>query len=354
MNDAGTEMVIMNLFRNMDSRRVRFDFLVQKEGVLDSTLKQMGAQVHIIPFENTKQYYKDLSAFFEHHTEYKIIHTHTHKEMYNVLKSAKDAGIPCRIAHSHNSRMDLPAPVRLLKRFDSVKIEKNATDFFACSGLAARWLFPNKYKEGKIVYNAIDLEKFLYNGDERQKLRQELGIEKNEKIICHVGRFAKQKNHDFLISVMKEISGKADNIRLLLVGTGPLSDAVKLQVRDLNLEDKVLFLGHRDDVFRVMWASDLFLFPSLHEGLGIVLIEAQASGLKCITSDKVPCEADLHLGLFKQMSLLQDKNKWADEALNSLADYERSVISAKAMNSCYNIKTIAQQIMNFYEGAEKR
>jgi hypothetical protein len=169
MNNAGTEMVIMNLYRNINKNKVQFDFLVQKSGELDNDIQNMGGRVFYLPVENKRIYTHKLAIFFAEHKEYNIIHTHTHSEMGLVLKIASEAGIRIRIAHSHNARTDLLSIFSLYKRISSRKIEKYATNFFACSSNAAKWLYPTKYKQCQIVYNGIDISKFKYSVEKRKK-----------------------------------------------------------------------------------------------------------------------------------------------------------------------------------------
>ena len=350
LNNAGTEMVIMNLYKNIDKNRVQFDFLVEEPGELDHIIRDMGGKIYYIKKANKRNYFKAIIDFFNLHKEYKVVHAHTHRNMGVVLKAAKLAGIRIRIAHSHNSRTDVPKFFTVYKRITSKIVEDNATDFFACSLNAAKWLFPAKYKKARIINNAIDLEGFSYNFEERRKLRNELGIGDNDKVVCHVGRFAKQKNHSFLIEIANYLLSKTDEIKLVLVGDGPLFDQNKGKVKSLGIEDSVIFLGSRVDVNHIMSASDLFLLPSYHEGLGIVLIEAQANGLSCIASEAVPPEADLGLELFTSKLLSDGVVSWANSIsiqLNKVTD--RNELSNKALNSNYDIKKVAKMVQDFYE-----
>lgn len=349
MNNAGTERVIMSLYENMDREKVQFDFLLERDGELDQKIIEMGGHIYYIENEGKSKYYEKLLDFFNTH-EYAIVHTHTHSAMGTVLKAAKKSGVPCRIAHSHNARNDLPKIMWFLKGLTSVKIETNANYFFACSHNAAKWLFPHRAKDTEIVYNGVNLEKYLFSEYERKEIRGELGFSEDNFVIVHVGRFAKQKNHSFLIDVIKELDGKlSGKVRGLLIGVGPLQDEIESKVADLGLNDKVMFLNSRTDVDKWLSAGDVFLLPSLHEGLGIAVIEAQASGLPCIVSNAVPEEADMRLNLMHTLSLNDAVSLWADTVIDSCTDYnDRSALKNEILSSHYNIRNVAAKMQQFY------
>ena len=345
-NNAGTEMVIMNLYRNIDRNKVSFDFLAQVPGSIDDTIRSMGGNIYYIPNDGKKDYYKKLISFFKEHQEYDAVHTHTHAEMGVVLKAAREAGIKHRISHSHNSREDLPAIFKLYKRITGMPIGQNANHFFACSRLAAKWLFPSRWKECEVLENAIELERFAFSEESRKKIRSEFGIGESDKVICHVGRFAEQKNHKRIIEILNEMTARDKSVKALLVGIGPLLDEMKAKAKS----DNIKFLGNCNNVPEILCAGDMFLFPSLHEGLGIVLIEAQANGLKCVASDAVPPEADIGNGLLERISLKEDNSVWTDKINLAFKNQDRAELSKKALNSNYNIKTIGKRIEEFYLG----
>lgn len=350
MNDAGTERVIFNLYENIDMTKIQFDFLVECPGKLDEKICSMGGRIHYLYVESKKGYYSALVKFFYEHPEYKIVHTHTHARMDVVLKAAKECGIPCRIAHSHNARNDLPKLAAVIKGFSSIPIEKASTHFFACSSNAAKWLFPHKVKECKVLYNGIRLDDYLFKVNSRQKVRASLRIPDDAFVMIHVGRFTKQKNHKYLVKILESYN-KIDpsKWKMILVGEGPLEENVKRQVREAELMDHVIFLGSREDVNELYSAADMFIFPSLHEGLGIVVIEAQASGLPCIVSDAVPPEADMEVGLLNTLCLQDGFEKWSEmvaakkQGVDTRKGQEAAILKGK-----YNIKRIAAQMQKFY------
>lgn len=350
MNNAGTERVIFNLYENIDISLVQFDFLVERPGELDEKIRSMGGNIYYLYAENKKDYYLALLDFFHNHPEYQIIHTHTHARMAVVLKAAKKSNIPCRIAHSHNARNDLSKIAAFVKSLTSIPIEKNANYFFACSSNAAKWLFPHRMKECKVLYNGIKLEDYLFRKDDRDDIRFRLGLLNSSFVMIHVGRFAKQKNHTFLIKILESYS-KIDKSdwKIVLVGEGPLEDDIKLQVKNAGLLNHVVFLGSRNDVNKLYSAADMFIFPSLHEGLGIVVIEAQACGLPCIVSNAVPLEADMEIGLLHSVGLEKTANYWAEMIMKYKQNIEtRMSFSEKILKGKYNIFQIARQMQKFY------
>lgn len=351
MNNAGTEMVIMNLFQNVDSNRVHFDFLVQDDGERDNEIIQAGSTIYKIPFNNKKQYYRDLIDFFHNHPEYVGVHTHTHGQMGIVLKAAKKCDIKLRIAHSHNARQDLPKIAKLYKYLTSYDIENNATDFFACSEEAAKWLFTRKYNQYRFLPNGINIERFIFNKDHRSEVRNEFGIENDDFVVGHIGRLAKQKNHEFLIDIANNLKSHK-NIKFLCVGEGPLFEELSNKINELGLQGKVILVGSRNDAYKFYSAFDVFILPSLHEGLGIVAIEAQASGLNTIVSDGVPKVADCKLSLFKTLSIKnEDLKVWSQEILNcqmSGSSISRNSYYDQIKESDYNIKFSAKKIESFY------
>ena len=345
MRSAGTEMVIMNLLRNIDRDEVAFDFLVQREGESDEKLQALGANIHYLP--KTKKYFSELKSFFSEHSEYRIVHTHTHAEMGLVLKAAKKMGVPCRIAHSHNSRPDLPRLVKLIKLWTSRDIESSATHFIACSREAAKWLYPRKHKRAVVWNNAIDLDAFRFSDETRKEYREKLDIPEGAKVIAHVGRFAHQKNHAFIIDALNELIARDESVVALLVGDGPLFDEMKARSNS----DAIRFLGHRSDVPEILAASDLFFFPSNYEGLGIVAVEAQASGIYCLASTGVPAAADIGIGLFERLALTESMDTWLERIADILASCDtakRAELSEAAFGTEYNIKRVAKDAQSFY------
>ena len=223
MEAGGTQTLLMNIYRKIDRTKVQFDFLVvyKEKQFYDDEIEKMGGHVYKLSFRedlNLPRFKKDLSTFFSQHYEYKIVHCHAYTIGFFCLNAAKIAGIPVRIAHSHNNET-----VHDVKYFPKLFMQriftKNATDLFACSEEAGKYLF--KGKSFQVLKNAIGSQNFIADDDIRKEIKKELGLE-DKFVVGHVGRLHPQKNHDFLIDVFAEIKKKKQNAKLILVGTGPL------------------------------------------------------------------------------------------------------------------------------------
>lgn len=349
MNNAGTERVIINLHKNIDRSSVQFDYLTEQSGEMDDTLRLMASKIHQIKSKNRWLYFWSLVKFFKAHPEYHIVHAHTHAWMDVVLLAAKVCRIPCRIAHSHNARNDLSRLMAFIKGITSIPMELAATHFFACSKNAAQWLFPHKKRHWNVIPNAISLKDYLYSPEKRQYIRQSLNIATDEFVMIHVGRFAKQKNHTFILSILESLNQQMKDWKMIFVGSGPLEPEIKQQSEKTGLSKHLLFLGNRKDVCDLLSSADCFVFPSLHEGLGIVVIEAQAAALPCIVSEAVPSEANLNLGLLHTLSLEQSPSIWANTIKSVRAPIQRSYLNNDILNSEYNIIKVAANIQQFYK-----
>lgn len=351
MNRGGLETMLMNYYRKLDHSKIQFDFMTHRyhRGDYDDEIERLGGRIYrmprIIP-GNYYKYFRQLEEFFELHTEYKVVHAHINENSGFVLRTARKKGIPCRIAHSHLAalNLDYKLPFRWYGRFH---LKKNSNCYFACSMDAGRWLFGlSSLRNGEVTVlnNAVDIEQFRYNENVRNKMRAALDIN-NELVIGHVGRFNEQKNHHFLIDIFYHLQKiKKDSI-LLLIGEGYLMNEIKEKVKMLGLENNIKFLGMREDISDLMQAMDLFLFPSLFEGLPVVLVEAQAAGLPCITSTGVTMEANLCEKV--QFINLNDSPKdWAVKILSS--SLERQNNYEKLSKKGYDVGKNVQQLMNLY------
>lgn len=316
---GGVESVVMNYYRHIDRSKIQFDFICDEDStnIPYEEIEKLGGKVILIPpYQKIFKYHKELKKILKE-GNYKIVHSHINTLSVFPLRAAKKAGVPVRIAHSHSTTNKKEWKKNVLKQILRPFSRVYATDYMCCSELAGRWLFGNKeYDKGNVylLNNAIDLEKFKYDEKIRKKKRKELNIKEDTLVIGHVGRFVEQKNHRFLIDIFNEVHKQKENSVLLLAGQGPLMEEMKEKVKTLGIEDFVEFLGQRDDINELYQAFDVFCLPSLYEGLGMVLIEAQANGLPCIASTEVPRIAKL-TELVSFLSLNQNVNEWADEIL---------------------------------------
>lgn len=291
MHRAGLETMLMNYYQNIDRTKIQFDFLTHRpyRSDYDDEIESLGGKIYYAPRlypQNYPAYFRWMKKFFKDHPEYKIVHSHIDTMSYLPLLAAKKAGVPIRIAHSHNTSLDKDFKY-LLKQYFRLRINSVCTHRLACGEEAGKFLFGNR--EFKVIPNAIDAEKFYFNEELRCKKRKELGLE-DKFVVGHVGRLSYQKNHKFLIEIFNELLKKEPDSILLLVGVGEKEEELKRQVKSLNIEDKVNFLGNRSDVNELYQAMDVFVMPSFFEGIPVVGVEAQFANLPCIFSDKVPEE----------------------------------------------------------------
>lgn len=295
MNGGGVEAVIMNYYRHIDRTKVQFDFIVDEDStnIPREEIEKLGGNIILCPpYQKIRKYMKFLEKLFRD-KKYRIVHSNINTLSVFPLKAAKNAGVPVRIAHSHNTSNPREIKRNLVKNVLRKFSKKYATDYFACSEAAGRYQFGDKvFDEGKvkIIPNAIDIEKFKYDPVARKKLRKEIGIKDDDFVIGHVGAFRKQKNHKFLINVFAEVKKERKNAKLVLVGQGPLRIEIEEKVKKLGLEKDVFFLGQRDDTNKLYSVFDIFCLPSLYEGLPVVGIEAQANGMPCLFSQTITKE----------------------------------------------------------------
>lgn len=347
MNRGGLETMLMNYYRNIDRNEVQFDFLTHRpeDGDYGNEIKQLGGKIYHLPRLNpwSPAYHKALSNFFDEHPEYKVIHVHQDCMSGIILKEAKLHGIPVRIAHSHSSNQDknIKYPIKL---FYKRKIIEYATQLSSCGQQAGIWMFGGA--PFQILNNAIDAQKYAYNNEVRTQIRRHFNIKNDELLVGHVGRFSKPKNHEFLIDIFQKVQEK-NPAKLLLVGNGTLYGKIQDKVSRLGLNDKVIFAGLRSDIPDLLQAMDVFLFPSLYEGLPMVLVEAQAAGLPCVISDSIPNDCDL-TKLIKRISLKTESDEWA----NLLLDFQKRIIRYNTyqdiVSAGFDISENAKKLQAFY------
>lgn len=338
---GGVEAVVMNYYRHIDKENIQFDFICDEDStnIPYEEIESLGGKIILIPpYQKVFKYQKELEKVLKS-GEYKIVHSHINTLSVFPLRVAKKVGIPIRIAHSHSTTSKSEWKKDLLKQVLRPFSKIYATDYYCCSEFAGRWLFGDRlYDEGKVVLinNAIDLPKFIYNESMRIYKRKELNIKSDTLVIGHIGRFVKQKNHDYLIDVFNEIHKKNNNSVLLLAGQGPLKEEIELKVKSLNLTKSVIFLGQIDNANELYYAFDVFLLPSLYEGLPVVGVEAQASGLLCILSTHMTAETKI-IESTEFLSLTLGDKIWAESILNAYEKYKRRDTTKEITNNGFNI-----------------
>lgn len=340
----------------MDKSKFQCDFVtMSKQLDFADEILTTGSKIFYISCYAEQNEERFLNEFDKILSEgYDVVHLHTKQwKSFLVEEICKKHGIPKIIVHSHSTGIDTLDPIKReweVQQHEEIKKKFSvnmATDFWACSKAAADFLFGEQIPRDmiRIMPNAIDLRKFAYNQEIRSRYRREYGLE-NCLVIGHVGRFVYQKNHEFLIKVFYEVSKEICNARLVLLGEGELITKIQRQVEEYNLKNKVLFLGKRDDVNNWYQAMDVFCLPSRFEGLGIVLVEAQAAGLPCIVSLKVPNEAELSENIVRLPLSIDD---WMKQILKKNI-VERKDNTEHLMKVGYEIKNQVKTIQKFYRG----
>lgn len=349
---GGVESVVMNYYRHIDKSKIQFDFICDEDStnIPYEEIKSLGGKVILIPpYQRAIKYHKELKRVLKE-GNYKIVHSHINTLSVFSLYAAKSAGVPVRIAHSHSTTNKKEKKKNLMKQILKPFSKVFATDYMCCSELAGRWLFGNKeYDKGNVylLNNAIDLNKFKYDENIRKKKRNELNISDDTLVIGHVGRFVEQKNHKFLIDIFNEIHKEKKNSILLLAGQGPLMEEIKEKVNELGLKENVKFLGQRNDINDLYQVFDVFLLPSLYEGLPVVGIEAQASGVLCFFSTDMTKEIKL-LDKTTFMMLDDSAKKWATNIIKGINENERKDTQLEISNKGFNIKEENIKLKEYY------
>lgn len=349
MNYGGLETLLMNIYRNIDRTKVQFDFIVDEKGKYDNEIERMGGKIFYIPYITDvgfRKYVNNLRDFFRQHKEYKIVHSHLDQVSGVVMKAASLENVPIRISHSHSTNNTNNFLVKIYKYFLQKMIIKYGNNFFACSENAGKWLFGKKSMECYLLNNGIDVDKFEFSRKNREEIRNKLGIDENELIWGHVGRISKVKNHKFLVKTFYEYQKKYNNSRLVLIGTGLLEKQIKNQVKNLNIEDKVIFIGVTGEPEKYYSAFDVMVFPSLYEGISLVMMEAQISGLPILASNRVDKKTDI-TDTLEYMGLEESPAKWAKHVdgmdLNRKLENKEKVIK-----SGYDIRQVANNLFKKY------
>jgi len=359
---AGCETWLMHILRHINRDRFQIDFLVHttERCSYDDEIRSLGSKIISCPHPHSQpwKYGHNFKQILKEHRPYDVIHSHGHHFSGYILRLAHQVGVPIRIAHSHfdSSSVEAKASLKrklylgLMKRW----ISQYATVGLGCSRNAAADLFGMKWENDprwQLLYCGIDLAPFR-NTFDSNAVRAELDIPADAFVLGHVGRFDEAKNHLFLLDIASEIAKREPKMRLLLVGEGKLRPQIEQKVVQIGLADRVIFAGVRSDVPRLMLgAMDLLIFPSLYEGLGLVLVEAQAAGLSCILSNVVPQEADLVKPLMHRISLLQPASAWADaviETKQNTAKINRLEAFKTVENSLFNIQRGARELELLY------
>ena len=348
MNYGGIEMVVMNYYRHIDRTKIQFDFIVFEGSELPQRkeIEELGGRVFEVPsLKHPFAYSNAIFKLFEKN-KYDIVHANMNTLSVFPLRMAKKAGVTVRICHNHSTAGPGETKKNILKNILRHFSKIYPTELFACSEYAGRWLYGDK-ASFRVIKNAIDIDRFRYNEKTRTEVRNKLGIG-DRLVLGHVGRFEPPKNHDFLLDIFHSVHQINPKTVLLLIGEGELEDKMKKKADELGLEDAVFFLGTMSDCAPYYQAMDAFVLPSLYEGLGMVAIEAQAAGLSCFLSDRVPEETSLIEDVYT-ISLEQRPEEWAELILEKTAENRHEDTQLKIREAGYDIETESEKLTDIYE-----
>lgn len=352
MEKGGIENMLMNLYRRIDREKVQFDFLihVEKRAEFEDEIGQLGGRIFRVPERNLLNpgaYFKALDAFFREHPEYTIVHSHMDEQSAYTLRFAKKNGVPVRIAHSHTS--DRRGGIKgMIKAFCKANINGVCTDRFACGEKAGRYLFGDEaFDKGlvTVLKNGIDCDRFRFCEEKRNEIRAKFGLGASF-VIGHVGRFDEYKNQGFLVDVFAQLRKSGVDAKLMLLGEGNLVAETKKKVNRLGLTDSVVFAGVVSDVDTYLNAMDVFVFPSVYEGLPLTLIEAQANGLRIFASDAVSEESDV-TGRIRFLPLALGAKQWAFAIMKEMPFARADTVQA-IKDAGYDASSSAKQLEKFY------
>ena len=350
---GGSQAFVMNIYNNIDREKVQFDFVVTPEERKDlyEQVEKMGGRIFVCPKYTGKNHFaycKWWDSFFKEHPEYHVIHGHVRSTASIYLKIAKKNGL-VTIAHSH-STFNGNGISAIVKDMLQLPIRRTADYLFACSDKAGKWLYGEKATKQpnyRMIPNGVDLKRFAFCEEKRQQMRQELGIDEDTFVLGHIGRITVPKNHRFLVELFAEYHKENPNSRLLLVGDGELFEKVQQQCTQLGIRDAVIMAGSKTNTEDYYQAMDVFVFPSLWEGLPVSVVEAQANGLPCLLSDVITHDVDLTDQV--KYLVLENEELW----LGKLMEIQRKPRSATTIENMTKLQpcdatVVARNLQKFY------
>lgn len=343
---GGIESFLLNLMRYIDIDFIQFDFITTSdEPANGELLKKLGANIYKVPsYKNITHYYKEINEIIRRNN-YDVVHIHKNS-FANIIPFviAKKRNVPLVLSHSHNTAPSEGGIYKYLHYINRKYAIKNSSKLLACSELAGKWLYGDD-KDVIILNNGIDVSSFKYSKEIRENMRNQFGFS-DEPIFIHVGRFTAQKNHKFLMEIFKVIHEINNKSKLMLIGEGELQDDIKRIIEEYGLQESVYLLGKRSDINYLLQMADVFIMPSLYEGLPIAAIEAQASGVPIISSNTITKEVNI-TGLIKWCSLDDKAEVWAKCALQEV-NKERKDMSIKISNAGFDMMRTAKRLKEIY------
>lgn len=356
MDPGGIETLLMNLYRHIDTEQIQFDFMLHRpqKGVYEDEILSRGGKIYRTPPFNPfkmNAFKNSVEKILIEHSEYKVFHCHSELNLW-PLKYAAKLGVPVRIAHAHNAKSSVDLKYFFML-YEKMFRKRYCTDMFMCSDPAGEWYFGKKaVAEGKVKFinGIIDTDKFKYDETVRREVRQELNVG-DKTVIGHVGRFMKQKNHMFLLEIFCEIHKMNPNTVLVLCGNGILEDKIKAKANELGIGKDIIYTGAKNGVNvntgRLYQAFDLYLFPSLWEGLPLTGIEAQTSGLPIVMSDVIAKQTVVTDNVV-QLPLSKSSEEWAKTCLDILSTFERKDCKKQVVDAGFDVINTAEFLQNFY------
>lgn len=350
LDRGGAETMVMNLYRAIDRTKIQFDFVIHTSShqAYYPEIVEMGGKIYSFPAFNGINFVelqKMWNQFFVEHPEYKILHSHVRSYASLYIPIAKKYGVKT-IIHSH-STSNGRGIASIVKRIMQYPLRHQANYLMACSNEAGRWLYGDKacLKDNYIFLpNAIDTEKYRYSEDAANKYREQFGLA-GKFVIGHVGRFHEAKNHMFLLEVFAEVAKRKTDAMLLLVGDGDLRSSIEAKIKELQIEERVILTGSRGDVAEIMSAMDVFVFPSLYEGLPVTVVEAQAAGLHCLISSCITEDVDIS-ELVERLPITNTA-VWVERMVHLNA--ERVDVTQEIREAGFDIRDSVRKITEFYK-----
>lgn len=345
-NLGGIETYLLTLASGIDKNLYSLDFLGfdNNEPCFASELTKMGCGIKYVRSRRTSWFgnAKDIRKLIKKE-QYDIVHCHLNSLTY-ITPALEGLKAGCKvIVQSHNGGMAIGSSSRLLNIINRIRLPYNHVTLVAVSDAAGKWMFSNH--PYSVINSGINTDAFKFNSIKRKQIRSEFGIPEDSSVIINVGAFRTQKNHSFIVDVFNEYHKTNKNSFLILVGNGELIQQIKAKAESLKLNKSVLFTGNRNDVPDILSASDAFLFPSLYEGFGLALLEAETNGLQCVTSDSVP--SDICFDNCVRLSLNSSLSDWVN-ALIIKKQSKRESYSDVVKNAGFGIDREIREIEKLY------
>lgn len=361
LDRGGAETLVMNLYRAMDRTKIQFDFVIHTEDECDycQEILDFGGRIHsMVRIQDVGpiEYKKAWKKFFAEHLEYRIVHGHMRSTASIYLKEAKKYG-RVAIAHSHNTSSGKGISA-IAKNLLQLPLRYCADWYIGCSIQSAQWLFgkniikrPNFF----VLKNVVNTKLFEYDRLLGKEKRKNLGISDVATVYLNIGRLEAQKNHIFLLKIFEEIISLDDNARLLICGVGPEEEKIRQYIYEHNMGKAVLTLGNRKDIPELMSASNVFIMPSLFEGLPVTLVEVQSNGMAAVISDNITNEVEV-TDLFERVAVTDSPRTWAERAISvavsnrELEDNQRRQYAKLVLEAGFDVHSEAKKLFEFYIG----